>query len=246
MAPRLVCALAALAAARAYDWTTPDEGLTPFNCTAFPNPIQVLLPDGQSPPYDVSELDLATGAYTKICPNGFPTTKKVNGFALMQYPATGPQGPALADKVYGFVCRDRKLQRFDCDSISQVDGNLVQQGNDAGKTCNAATFVGSTYYYTNGLQGANNQIYLVSDVDTDAPFFQPRGDAKFNVSDDVLKGAENDITLLAVWKSTSVGCTDGAAVLAPSSGEDPAPPRHRAGVASMAWRSTRRFRTNTP
>ena len=62
MAPRLVCALAALAAARAYDWTTPDEGLTPFNCTAFPNPIQVLLPDGQSPPYDVSELDLATGA----------------------------------------------------------------------------------------------------------------------------------------------------------------------------------------
>ena len=27
-----------------------------------------------------------------------------------------------------------------------------------------------------------------------------------------------------------------AAVLAPSSGEEPAPPRHRAGVASMAWR----------
>ena len=26
-----------------------------------------------------------------------------------------------------------------------------------------------------------------------------------------------------------------AAVLAPSSGEEPAPPRHRAGVASMAW-----------
>ena len=144
MAPRLICALAALASA--YDWTTPDAGLTPFNCTAFPNPIQVLLPDGQSAPYNVSELDLATGRYTPICPNGFPTTKKVNGFALMQYPATGPQGPALADKVYGFVCRDRKLQRFDCDSISQVDGNLVQQGNDAGKTCNAATFVGSTYF----------------------------------------------------------------------------------------------------
>ena len=194
MAPRLICALAALASA--YDWTTPDAGLTPFNCTAFPNPIQVLLADGQSAPYNVSELDLATGEYTKICPNGFPTNKKVNGFALMQYPATGPQGPALADKVYGFVCRDRKLQRFDCDSISQVDGNLVQQGNDAGKTCNAATFVGSTYYYTNGLQGANNQIYLVSDVDTDAPVFSARGDAKFNVSDKVLKGAENDITSL--------------------------------------------------
>ena len=57
MARRLICALAALA--RAYDWTTPDAGLTPFNCTAFPNPIQVLLADGQKAPYNVSELDLA-------------------------------------------------------------------------------------------------------------------------------------------------------------------------------------------
>ena len=40
------------------------------------------------------------------------------------------------------------------------------------------------------------EIYLVSGVDTDAPIFQPRGDAKFNVSDKVLKGAENDITSL--------------------------------------------------
>ena len=45
------------------------------------------------------------------------------------------------------------------------------------------------------------EIYLVSDVDTDTPAFQPRGDALFNVSDDVLQGAENDITSLAVWKS---------------------------------------------
>ena len=46
-----------------------------------------------------------------------------------------------------------------------------------------------------------------------------------------------------------VGCTrqfftklflgDDAAILARSSGEEPAPPRHRAGVASMAWRTTR-------
>ena len=53
-----------------------------------------------------------------------------------------------------------------------------------------------------------------------------------------------------------VGCTrqfftksflgDDVAVLAPSSGEEPASPRHRAGVASMAWRTTRRFRTNAP
>ena len=31
---------------------------------------------------------------------------------------------------------------------------------------------------------------------------------------------------------------DGVAALAPSSGEEPTSPRHREGVASMAWRST--------
>ena len=41
-------------------------------------------------------------------------------------------------------------------------------------------------------------------------------------------------------------CRDDAAVLARSSGEEPAPPRHRAGIASMAWRTTRRFSTNAP
>ena len=40
---------------------------------------------------------------------------------------------------------------------------------------------------------------------------------------------------LPVWKSTSAS----GAVLARSSGEEPASPRHRAGVASMAWRTTR-------
>ena len=39
---------------------------------------------------------------------------------------------------------------------------------------------------------------------------------------------------------------DDAAVLARSSGEEPTSPRHRAGVASMAWRTTRRFSTNAP
>ena len=52
-----------------------------------------------------------------------------------------------------------------------------------------------------------------------------------------------------VWKSTSVSGArqfftksflgDDMADLARSSGEEPASPRHRAGVASMAWRSTR-------
>ena len=59
-----------------------------------------------------------------------------------------------------------------------------------------------------------------------------------------------------VWKSTSVSGArqfftksfhgDDAAALAPSSGEVTTSPRHRTGVASMAWRSTRRFRTNVP
>ena len=54
---------------------------------------------------------------------------------------------------------------------------------------------------------------------------------------------------LSVWKSTSVSGAflgDGAAVLAPSSGEELVSPRHRAGVASMAWRTTRRICTNAP
>ena len=39
---------------------------------------------------------------------------------------------------------------------------------------------------------------------------------------------------------------DDEAVLARSSGEEPASPRHRAGVASMAWRLTRRISTKAP
>ena len=56
-----------------------------------------------------------------------------------------------------------------------------------------------------------------------------------------------------VWKSTSaLGAFttsflgNDVAALAPSSGEEPTSPRHRSGVASMAWRTTRRFRTNVP
>ena len=54
---------------------------------------------------------------------------------------------------------------------------------------------------------------------------------------------------LAVWKSTSASGArqfftksflgDDAAVLASSSGEESASSRHRAGLASMAWRTTR-------
>jgi hypothetical protein len=53
-----------------------------------------------------------------------------------------------------------------------------------------------------------------------------------------------------------VGCTrqfftksflgDDAAILARSSGEAPASPRHRADIMKMARRTTRRFSTNAP
>ena len=52
-------------------------------------------------------------------------------------------------------------------------------------------------------------------------------------------------TCRPAWKSTSVSGAD-AADLARSSGEEPASPRHRAGVASMAYRTTRRLSTNAP
>ena len=43
-----------------------------------------------------------------------------------------------------------------------------------------------------------------------------------------------------------VGCTLQFFTKLFLSGEERAPPRHRAGVASMAWRTTRRFSTNAP
>ena len=65
-----------------------------------------------------------------------------------------------------------------------------------------------------------------------------------------------DVVRVCVEINQCVGCTrqfftksflgDDAAVLARSSGEEPASPRHRAGVASMARRTTRRFSTNAP
>ena len=67
------------------------------------------------------------------------------------------------------------------------------------------------------------------------------------VEDDVLE--EDYVVADCVEINQCVGCTrqfftksflgDDAAVLAPSSDEEPASPRHRAGVASMAWRTTR-------
>ena len=56
------------------------------------------------------------------------------------------------------------------------------------------------------------------------------------------------LTILTGWSSIETSTIVGTCVeinqcvgciLAPSSGEEPASPRHRAGVASMAWRTTR-------
>ena len=51
----------------------------------------------------------------------------------------------------------------------------------------------------------------------------------------ILPSAESCVEI-----NQCVGCIgDGAADLGRSSGEEPASPRHRAGVASMVWRTTR-------
>ena len=73
--------------------------------------------------------------------------------------------------------------------------------------------------------------------------------------EEVIRSADDQYPLtldnveICVEINQCVGCTrqfftksflgDDAAVLARSSGEEPASPRHRAGVASMAWRTTR-------
>ena len=68
------------------------------------------------------------------------------------------------------------------------------------------------------------------------------------VSEDDVRTACRKIVRGCVEINRCVGCIlgDGAAVLAESRRERSTPPRHRSGVASMAWRSTRRFRTDAP
>ena len=68
------------------------------------------------------------------------------------------------------------------------------------------------------------------------------------VSEDDVRTACRKIVRGGVEINRCVGCIlgDGAAVLAESRRERSTPPRHRSGVASMAWRSTRRCSTNAP
>ena len=64
------------------------------------------------------------------------------------------------------------------------------------------------------------------------------------VTYDEVKEEPDEESYAAVWKSTSVS----GALGRPGSveREEPASPRHRTGVASMAWRSTRRCSANAP
>ena len=68
------------------------------------------------------------------------------------------------------------------------------------------------------------------------------------VSEDDVRTACRKIVRGGVEINRCVGCIlgDDAAVLAESRRERSTPPRHRSGVASMALRSTRRFRTDAP
>ena len=89
-------------------------------------------------------------------------------------------------------------------------------------------------------------------------FIQNKNLAKYGLLKDNEGGflAENFVVRTCVEINQCVGCTrqfftksfpgDDAAVLARSSGGEPASPRRRAGVASMAWRTTRRFSANAP
>ena len=89
-------------------------------------------------------------------------------------------------------------------------------------------------------------------------FIQNKNLAKYGLLKDNEGGflAENFVVRTCVEINRCVGCTrqfftksilgDDAALLARSSGEEPASPRRRAGVASMAWWSTRRFSANAP
>jgi hypothetical protein len=56
---------------------------------------------------------------------------------------------------------------------------------------------------------------------------------------------DNTVTV-CVEINQCAGCTMTRPCWPPSSGEEPTSPRHRAGVASMAWRRTRRCSTNAP
>ena len=111
----------------------------------------------------------------------------------------------------------------------------------------------STNWDKIATDGDNVRRYLGT-VGVTSPLFKIRGGLKGVLKANDLPDAFDAVACVEI--NQCVGCTrqfftksflgDDAAVLARSSGEEPASPRHRAGVASMAWRTTRRFSTNAP
>jgi len=101
--------------------------------------------------------------------------------------------------------------------------------------------------------------YLRKEVELDdravhLMFSANRWEAAQSIKDMLESGV--DVVCDCVEINQCVGCTrqfftksflgDDVAALARSSDEEPASPRHRAGVVSMAWRLTRRICTNAP
>ena len=121
MARLVLYALAALA--RAYDWTTPGQALTKFDCDAYPNPIQVFKADDSNPPYNVSELDLATGKYNKIC--DFP--QKMTGFIQGQAP-----GPGLYEMFTKAVAFNQNLGWCVSEAVNPQQPSLTFSGTVCG------------------------------------------------------------------------------------------------------------------
>jgi hypothetical protein len=100
------------------------------------------------------------------------------------------------------------------------------------------------------LFGANPTSKCPKTLDTDEAALEALPSALAAVEQTRLDVAQAFLSVaFCVEINQCVGCTrqfftksflgDDVAVLAPSSGEEPASPRHRAGVASMAWRTTR-------
>ena len=77
--------------------------------------------------------------------------------------------------------------------------------------------------------------YDEASYDNEAP--DDMSDAPHYTCDDVEHCVEINQCRQVLFTKSFLG--DDVAVLARSSGEEPASPRHRAGVASMAWRTTR-------
>ena len=72
----------------------------------------------------------------------------------------------------------------------------------------------------------------------DIGFRYPRGETLAPLADRIC--VENNQCVGCTRQFFTKSCLgDDVAALVPSSGEEPTSPRHRAGVASMAWRSTR-------